>query len=226
MATASNFSRTVHRLVESFERNTGHQVLISSASTGKLYAQIRHGAPYDLFLAADSARPERLEQEGLAATGSRFTYALGRLVFWVPQSEFKGAANVLMAKSNVRRIAIANPKTAPYGAAAQQVLEAIGLWRQLKGRLVRGENIGQTFQFVASGAAEMGFVAMSQLPEQSSSKGYRWLVQQELYRPIRQEVVLLKRGADNPAAKAFLIYLRSEAARQLIMGQGYGLDDG
>ena len=226
VATASNFSGTLHLLAESFEKSTNHRVRISSASTGKLYAQISHGAPYDLFLAADRARPERLEREGLAAAGSRFTYALGRLVLWAPGREFEGAANVLLAEADVRRIAIANPKTAPYGLAAQQTLEAIGLWPRLQGRLVRGENIGQTFQFIASGAAEMGFVALAQLPEESSSAGYRWLVQQELHQPIRQEAVLLKRGADNPAAKAFLAFLRSEQAQRLIVGQGYGLEGG
>ena len=225
VAVASNFTGALRLLAQSFEKGGAHRVRISAASTGKLYAQIRHGAPYDLFLAADRARPERLEQEGLAVAGSRFTYALGRLVFWAPGREFEGAANVLLARPDVRRIAIANPRTAPYGLAARQTLEAIGLWQRLQGRLVRGENIGQTFQFIASGAAQMGFVALAQLPEESPRPGYRWLVQPELYRPIRQQAVLLRRGADNAAAAAFLAYLRSGEARRLIAGQGYGLED-
>jgi len=223
VATASNFNGTLRVLAKSYEATSGHQVTISAASTGKLYAQIRHGAPYDLFLAADEARPRLLEQEGLTVAGSRFTYALGRLVLWAPKRAFSGEAKALLSADDVRRIAIANPKTAPYGAAARQVLEAMGLWQGLKARLVRGENIGQTFQFVASGAAEMGFVALAQLtvrPEQ----GYRWPVPQAFYRPIRQQTVLLKSAADNPAAMAFMDYLRSDEARDLILAQGYGLE--
>ncbi|VAX09515.1 Molybdenum ABC transporter, substrate-binding protein ModA [hydrothermal vent metagenome] len=224
VAVASNFTVPLRLLAASFEEQSGHQIKISAASTGKLYAQIKHGAPYHLFLAADQARPERLVQDGLAIADSRFTYALGRLVLWAPGERFDGSADELMAKVDVRRFAIANPKTAPYGVAAQQTLEEIGQLTKLRGRLVRGENIAQTFQFVASGAAEMGLVALAQLSGENALTGYHWVVPQEMYEPIRQEAVLLKRGEDNLAAKAFLHHLRSTEARALIVEQGYGLE--
>jgi len=225
VAVASNFSVPLRLLAAAFEQQSGHQVKISAASTGKLYAQIKHGAPYHLFLSADQARPNRLVQEGLAIGDSRFTYALGRLVFWAPGAIFSGSADELMSKTDLRRFAIANPKTAPYGVAAQQTLEAMGHWLKLRGRLVRGENIAQTFQFVGSGAAEMGFVALSQLSEERATQGYHWVVPQALYRPIRQEAVLLKRGENNQVAKAFLAYLRSAEAGVLIKNQGYSLEE-
>lgn len=224
VATASNFSQPLRLLAQDFEKKSKYKVRISTASTGKLYAQIKHGAPYHLFLSADQRRPEKLEQEGLAIPGSRFTYAVGRLVLWAPQQPFQGEAKALISQPGLRRFSIANPKTAPYGAAARQTLKAMGLWKPLQGRLVRGENIAQTFQFVASRAAEMGLVAYSQLSEEAKSTGYHWIVPQALYDPVRQDAVLLKRGADNPAAKAFHTFLQSDHARALISALGYGLD--
>ncbi|MCF6354387.1 MAG: molybdate ABC transporter substrate-binding protein [Candidatus Polarisedimenticolaceae bacterium] len=224
VATASNFSQPLRLLAQAFEEKTQYRVRISTASTGKLYAQIKHGAPYHLFLSADQRRPEKLVQEGLAIPDSRFTYAVGRLVLWAPQQLFPGEAKALISQPGLRRFSIANPKTAPYGAAARQTLKAMGLWKPLQGRLVRGENIAQTFQFVASRAAEMGLVAYSQLSEETKSTGYHWVVPQALYDPVRQDAVLLKRGTDNPAAKAFLTFLQSERARALIRALGYGLD--
>ncbi len=225
VATASNFRQPLQLLARSFEAESGHKVRISTASTGKLYAQIRHGAPYHLFLAADQKRPERLEQEGLAVPGSRFTYAVGQLTLWAPQHPFQGEPKALLSQAGLQRFAIANPKTAPYGMAAQQTLKAMGLWKQLQGRLVQGENIAQTLQFIASGAAEMGFVARSQLSEETRSKGYHWMVPQTLYNPIRQDAILLRRGADNPAARAFHAFLQADSARALISTLGYGLDN-
>ena len=225
MATASNFKQPLQLLAQAFEEKSGNEVRISAASTGKLYAQIKHGAPYHLFLAADQKRPEKLEQEGFAVPGSRFTYAVGQLALWAPQQQFQGEAKTLISQTNLRRFSIANPKTAPYGVAARQTLKAMGLWGQLQGRLVRGENIAQTYQFIASGAAEMGFVALSQLSEEATLQGYHWIVPQELYDPIRQDAVLLKRGEDNLAAKAFHAFLQSDSARELITTLGYGLDN-
>jgi len=225
VATASNFSQPLKLLAKSFEENSSHTVRISAASTGKLYAQIKHGAPYHLFLAADQKRPEILEKEGLAITNSRFTYAVGELALWAPQQQFTGEAKALISQTDIHRISIANPKIAPYGIAARQTLKAMGLWEQLQGRLVQGENIAQTYQFIASGAAEMGFVARSQLSEEAKTKGYYWAVPPNLHDPIRQDAVLLKRGADSPAAKAFLAFLRSESAKEVIRAQGYGLGD-
>ncbi len=221
VAVASNFRQSLQLLAPSFEKKSGHKVRISAASTGKLYAQIKHGAPYHLFLAADQKRPEKLEQEGLAIAGSRFTYAVGQLALWSPQQQFQGKANTLISQPSLRRFSIANPKTAPYGVAARQTLKTMQLWKPLQGRLVRGENIAQTFQFIASGAAEMGFVALSQLSKEVKSKGYHWVVPQEFYDPIKQDAVLLKQGANNPAAKAFYIFLQSDDAKALINTLGY-----
>jgi len=225
VATASNFSQPLQLLVQSFEEKSSHKVRISAASTGKLYAQIKHGAPYHIFLAADQKRPEKLEREGFVVNGSRFTYAVGQLALWAPQQQFTGEAKLLISQANIRRFSIANPKTAPYGMAARQTLKALDLWEQLQGRLVRGENIAQTYQFIASGAAGIGFVARSQLTEEARSKGFHWVVPQDLHDPIRQDAVLLKRGANNPAAKAFHAFLRSDSAKALISSLGYGLDD-
>jgi len=222
VATASNFSHPLRLLAKNFEAQSKHKVRVSSASTGKLYAQIKHGAPYHLFLAADQRRPEILEQEGLTQPGSRFTYAVGQLALWVPQQAFEGDAKALISRADLRRFAIANPKIAPYGVAARQTLKAMALWNPLQGRLVRGENIAQTRQFIASGAAEMGFVALSQLSAEAKSTGYHWVVPQALHNPIRQDAVLLKRGADNPAAKAFHAFLQSDSAKALIRTLGYG----
>ena len=225
VATASNFRQPLQLLAQSFEKISSHKIRISAASTGKLYAQIKHGAPYHLFLAADQIRPEKLEQEGFAITGSQFTYAVGQLALWAPQQPFNGEAKALISEANLRRFSIANPKTAPYGMAASQTLKTMGLWEQLQGRLVRGENIAQTYQFIASGAAEMGFVAHSQLTEEAKSKGYYWVVPLDLHNPIRQDAVLLQRGANNPAAKAFHAFLQSDSAKELISTLGYGLSD-
>jgi molybdate transport system substrate-binding protein len=225
VAVASNFTDTLRKLAPLFRQSTGHELRISSASTGKLYAQIYHGAPYDLFLAADSARPKRLVEEGLALKGSRFTFALGRLVLWSPKDRFQQTGPELLQNHTFRRLAIANPKTAPYGAAAQQVLKAMGLWDQLRGRLARGENIGQTFQFVASSAADIGFVALSQVRSMPSvGDGYQWQVPDDLYQPIRQQAVLLNRGRDKESAHSFLLFLRGADAVALIRDSGYGIE--
>ncbi len=221
VAAASNFSHPLRLLAKNFEAQSRHKVRISSASTGKLYAQIKHGAPYHLFLSADQRRAKILEQEGLTHPGSRFTYAVGQLVLWMPQQTFTGDAKTLISRADLRRFAIANPKIAPYGVAARQTLKAMELWKPLQGRLARGENIAQTRQFVASGAAEMGFIALSQLLAEAEPTGYHWVVPQALYDPIRQDAVLLKRGADNPAAKAFHTFLQSDDAKNLISRLGY-----
>jgi molybdate transport system substrate-binding protein len=226
VAVASNFAATLRLLATAFNRESGHQLRISSASTGKLYAQIVQGAPYDVFLAADSDRPERLVHLGLAAGDSRFTYARGRLLLWSPRSGFAGDGVEILTQGRFRHLAIANPKTAPYGVAARQALESLGLWETIEPRLVRGENIGQTFQYVASGAAELGLVSRSQLPALNAGAGYDWPVPSHLHTPIRQQAVLLARGAGNPAATDFLIFLRSDIAAALIAEAGYLVGDG
>ena len=222
VAVASNFTGAIKALGERFEQQTGHDVVLSFGSTGKHYAQIRHGAPYHAFFAADVQRPRLLEEEGRIVPGSRYTYAFGRLVLWSPQANRVDANGEILATDGFGRLAIANPRLAPYGVAAQQVLEARGLWDTLQPRLVRGENIGQTYQYVQSGAAALGFVAYSQIrtPE-TGPAGSAWIVPEDLYAPIEQQAVLLK---DTPAARAFMDYVRSEDATGIIEGYGYGVD--
>lgn len=219
VAAASNFTHAIKASARQFEAATGHRVMLAFGSTGKHYAQISNGAPFDVFFAADSKRPKLLEQEGIAIPGSRFTYALGKLVLWSPKSGYVDADGRILERVEFRHLAIANPKLAPYGWAAREVLEARGLWEELKGRLVRGENIGQAFQFVASENAELGFVARSQLvrPGRAIAGSY-WDIPPELYSPIEQQAVLLQ---DSEAARAFLSFVRSEEAIRIIRDHGY-----
>jgi molybdate transport system substrate-binding protein len=220
VAVAANFTATMRALASAFQGATGHTVVLSSGSTGKLYAQILHGAPFALFLAADQDRPARLEAAGRAS--DRFTYALGRLVLWSPHPDRVDPRGEVLTRGRFRHLAIANPGTAPYGAAALQVLEHLGLASTLEARLVRGESIAQAYQFVATGNAELGFVALAQVTP--DSRGSRWLVPRALHPPIRQDAVLLPPGRDQPAARALLAYLRGPAARALIGRSGYDLE--
>jgi molybdate transport system substrate-binding protein len=222
IAVAANFAKPVERLAEPFEVQSGHEIKISTGSTGNLAAQIRNGAPFSVFLSADEERPAQLEAEGLAVAGSRFTYAVGRLVLWGPDPRWIAMDPATsLADPELKHLAIANPKVAPYGRAAEEALTALGLWDAIQPKLVRGEDVAQTYQFVASGNAELGFMALSQVIDQSGS---RWEVPQELYTPIRQQAVLLAPGKDNEAAKAFLDYLRSEPAREIVRSMGYGVE--
>ena len=222
VAVASNFGQAIRQISERFEKTTGHEVVLSFGSTGKHYAQIRNGAPFHVFLAADAERPVRLESEGLAEPGSRFTYALGSLVLWSPRPGFVDADAGILGTDRFRRLAVANPKLAPYGMAARELLQARGLWGALQDRMVRGENIGQTYQFVASGSAELGFVASSQIKRPGLPvEGSYWEAPQALYTPIEQQVVLLT--GDNPAAHDFLSFLRQDESLQIIRGFGYGV---
>lgn len=222
VAVAANFVVPLRELSEAFSRQSGHTLRISVGATGKLYAQIVHGAPFEVFLSADSATPERLEKEGRVVAGSRHTYAIGRLVLWSAQAGVVDAVGEVLNTGVFRHLAVANPKTAPYGAAAFEVLKARGLYERLQAKFVMGENIAQTQQFVASGNAEFGFVAQSQVWQGGKlTGGSAWLVPADLHTPIRQDVVRLKRGESNAAARAFLDYLRSDAAQRLIAAYGY-----
>lgn len=221
VAVAANFTASLQRLATDFQRRSGHTLLISSGSSGKLTAQIQNGAPYAVLLSADEVRPRQLIAAGLAVPGTQFTYAIGRLVLWSPRATEVDARGVVL-HGPFTRLAIANPKTAPYGAAAMQVLQHLGLWMQVEKRLVYGESIAQTLQFVRSGNVPLGFVALAQVAH-AQPAGSRWLVPQTLYDPLRQDAVLLKRGATQNAAREFLAYLRSPAARALIAADGYGL---
>lgn len=226
VAVAANFSEVAERLEKHFERDSGHTVTFAVGSTGKLYAQITHGAPFDAFLAADQARPERLEREGLAVAGSRFTYATGRLALWSREPGLVGRGGpATLRRGDFRLLAIANPALAPYGAAARQTLESLDLWEGLEGRVVMGQTIGQAHAIVASGNAELGFVALSYvLSPRNELEGSRWDVPPHLHGPIRQDAVLLRRGAGNAAARGFLEFLRSETARAVIETYGYGAE--
>lgn len=220
VAVAANFTAPMQEIARGFERETGHRVLLSFGATGALYAQIRHGAPFGLLLAADDETPRRLEREGMAIPGSRFTYAVGRLVLWSARPGLvDDRGEVLVRGGFFSRLAIANPATAPYGAAAMEVLSERGLLERLRPALVQGESIAQTFQFVKSGNAELGFIARAQLP--GEGQGSAWLVPAELHRPLRQDVIALKGPGDRPAARALLDYLRGERARAVIETYGY-----
>ena len=223
IAVASNFLLPLKALSKNFKESTGHKVVVISGSTGKLYAQIKQGAPFDILLAADSIRPELLEKEGIGVPGSRFTYAVGRLVLWSKFSKLplKNDLQVLNHK-NFRYLAIANPKTAPYGKAAEQVLRKKGFWEQIQNRLVRGENISQTFQFVMTGNADIGFIALSQL-KKNHGRGFSWIIPQEWHDPIRQQGILLKRAKTNKAARQFLNFIKSNRIQKRIQSYGYSL---
>nr|VFK42907.1 MAG: molybdate transport system substrate-binding protein [Candidatus Kentron sp. TC] len=235
IAVASNFAPTLRLLTASFRLQSPHRLKVSTASTGKLFAQIRHGAPFELFLSADAERPELLVAEGRAVPESLFTYAIGRLALWQPAGAEIASRDSEILGVTIGRLAIANPKTAPYGKAAEETLRALGLWGTWRTRLVRGENIGQTYQFVASGAVDSGFVALSQIPARNrratknenpgpSTERIR-IVPSSLHASLRQRAVLLYRGANNAKAKEFLDFLRSREAREIIRAEGYGLPD-
>jgi molybdate transport system substrate-binding protein len=220
VAVASNFANAAKAIAQRFEESTEHQVTLVFGATGKHYAQIHNGAPFEAFFAADARRPEMLESEGLVVPGSRFTYAIGRVVLWSLEEGYVDSKGRVLEHGDFRHLAIANPRLAPYGRAGREVMRSRGLWERLQQRLVRGENIGQTFQFVSSGNAELGFVALSQLksPGQALKTGSHWLVPQELHSPIEQQAVLLENTA---AASSFIEFVRSEEARTIIRGYGY-----
>ncbi|MBS3805321.1 MAG: molybdate ABC transporter substrate-binding protein [Oleiphilaceae bacterium] len=226
IGVAANFNSAARELAKHFQSRTDHSVNLSFGSTGKLYAQIAHGAPYDVLMAADAERPIRAIDAGFAVTGSRFTYALGRLVLWSPESGLFRNGEDYLRQGQFQRLAIANPQTAPYGLAAKQTLTNLGVWESVAPRLVRGESVAQAFQFVATGNVESGLVALAQLPDtaESGSPGSRWLVPESLFEPIAQQAVLLERGMSNPAAQAWLSYLKRPEAVAIIRRHGYGVN--
>ena len=224
VAIAANFTAPMKAIVAEFEKETKHTAILAFGSSGKLYAQIKNGAPFQIFLSADAKKPAALEQEGMTVADTRFTYALGSLVLWSPKSDFVDDKGEVLHQNNFRHLAIASPKLAPYGAAAQEVMEKLNLWTALQPTLVQGENIAQTYQFVSTGNAELGFVALSQVMKDNTiSEGSAWIVPAELYSPIRQDGVLLATGKDNAAAKALMSYLKSDKAIAIIKSYGYQL---
>ena len=221
IAVASNFAPVLEQLAAEFKKSSGHTVVVSAGATGKLYTQITSGAPFDLFFSADSDKPEQLIREHKAVAGTQYTYALGRLVLWSTTIKLGDNAQAILMAGSFRHLAIASPSLAPYGAAAQQVLEKLQLWQSLQVKLVQGENIAQTLQFIESGNAELGFIAKAQwLAFPAEQRGTPWQVPAELYRPITQDAVILK---DSPAARAFMGFMQSAPARATITQAGYAL---
>lgn len=224
VAVAANFTGPMQVIAVLFERDTGHRAKLAFGGTGKFYAQINNGAPFDVLLAADDETPARLIKEGNGVAGSAFPYAIGKLVLWSADARLVDAKGAVLKKGGFRHLAIANPKAAPYGAAAMQAMSRLGVSEALRPLLVQGENIAQTQQFVASGAAELGFVAYAQVIRNGAfGSGSGWVVPASLHDPIRQDAVLLGRGKGRPAAVALLAYLKGEKARAVIHSFGYEL---
>lgn len=222
IAVAANFTAPMKEIIAAFEEETGHEVKASYGSTGKLYAQIKNGAPFEALLAADQKRPELLEEEGVGVASSRFTYAIGSLVLWSADAEAVDEGPAVLEANGFNKLSIANPKLAPYGEAAMETLDALGLKEAVEPKLVMGENIAQAFQFVDTGNADLGFVALSQVMQGGQiTKGSGWVVPGDMHAPIRQDAVLLKRGADNPAVNALMTYLKGDKAHAIIHSFGY-----
>jgi molybdate transport system substrate-binding protein len=219
VAVASNFAPVLEQLEPMFEQQSGHTLTVISGATGSHYAQIVNGAPFDVFLAADAERPLQLEQEGKAIVGTSFSYALGKLVLWSADAAVVDAQGEVLKSNAFRYLAIANPQLAPYGEAAQQALTALALWEHVQGRIVQGDNIAQTLQFVQTGNAELGFIAKSQLLDVGQS-GSSWDVPADLYSPIVQQGVLLK---DSPAAREFIVFMQEADTKATIRAAGYEL---
>ena len=224
VAVAANFAEPIKAIAAVLEKTTGHTLKITLGATGKLYAQIKNGAPFDVLLAADTATPEKLEKEGLGQPGSRFTYATGKLVLWSAKVGRVDDKGQVLKAADLGKVAFANPKVAPYGAATVQAIEKLGLTAALTPKLVQGESIGQTFTFASTGNADVGFVAMSQVLEGGRLKsGSMWVVPQALYSPIRQDAVVMQKSASNEAAQALIKLLKSPNIKDLIRSYGYEL---
>jgi len=222
VAVAANFAGPMEKLAAEFQRDTGHKAIVATGATGKFYAQIRNGAPFEVLLAADDDTPARLETENHVVAGSRFTYAVGRLVLWTARDGDVAAGGNVLKTGNYKHLAIANPKTAPYGAAAVAALRKLGLYESVQPRIVQGENIAQAWQFASTGNAELGFVAQAQVWRDGKfTSGSGWIVPATMHAPIRQDAALLAKGAGTPAAQALLQYLRTDKAKALIRTFGY-----
>ncbi|MBF0625191.1 MAG: molybdate ABC transporter substrate-binding protein [Magnetococcales bacterium] len=225
VAVAANFTAPAKRIAEAFGQATGHKAVLAFGATGTFYAQIKNGAPFEVLLAADGETPARLESEGDGVSGSSFTYAVGRLVLWSSRAGMVGEGGEILRSNAFKHLSVANPKLAPYGAAAVETLTALGLLASVQSRFVQAENIAQAHQFVATGNAELGFVALSQVMQGGRiTEGSGWIVPETLHRPIRQGAVLLVKGGDRPAARAWMEYLKGQVAREVITSFGYALE--
>lgn len=223
VAVAANFVPPFRELAVEFERSTGHHLKVAAGSTGNFYSQIKNGAPFDVFFSADMERPKLLEDEGLGVKDTRFTYAIGRLALWSPNADLvKGEETV--RSGQFKRLAMANPKTAPYGLAAMQAMQKLEVWEKVQPKIVMGENLGQTMGFIQSGNAELGFVALSQVMDPKiKGQGSRWDVPNHLHEPIKQDVIVLTKGKDNQAAKALMEFIGGPQAKKIIERYGYEL---
>ena len=225
VAVAANFSAPMQQIALAFQKDTGHQLKLSFGATGGIYAQIKNGGPFDVFLSADQLTPQKIEAEGLGVPQTRFTYATGQLVLWSKQDGLVDDKGQVLRSKNIQRIALANPKLAPYGAAALEAMTQLGLLDELKPKLVQGDNIAQTYQFVSTQNAQLGFVALSQVfADGKITSGSGWVLPSSLYKPILQDAILLKNGKDNSAAKALMLYIKGDKAKEMIKRFGYLTD--
>ncbi|VVP25329.1 molybdate ABC transporter substrate-binding protein [Pseudomonas fluorescens] len=224
VAVAANFTAPIQAIAADFEKDTGHKLVAAYGATGQFYTQIKNGAPFEVLLAADDATPQKLEAEGDTVKGSRFTYAIGTLALWSTKDGYVDAKGKVLSDNQYLHLAIANPKTAPYGLAATQVLAKLGLTDKVKAKIVEGQNITQAYQFVSIGNAELGFVALSQiLKDGKVIGGSAWIVPADMHDLIKQDAVVLNKGKDNPAAQALVDYLKSPKAAAVIKSYGYQL---
>lgn len=224
VAVAANFTAPIQAIAKDFEKDTGHKLVAAFGATGQIYTQIKNGAPFEVFLSADDSTPAKLEQEGEIVKGSRFTYAVGTLAVWSAKDNYVDAKGDVLNANNYRHLSIANPKAAPYGLAATQVLARLGLTDATKAKIVEGQSITQAYQFVSTGNAELGFVALSQIYKDGKvTSGSAWIVPADMHDPIKQDAVILNKGKDNAAAKALVEYLKGPKAAAVIKSFGYQL---
>ena len=224
VAVAANFTAPIQAIAKDFEKDTGHTLVAAYGATGQFYAQIKNGAPFEVFLAADDSTPAKLEQEKEIVPGSRFTYAIGTLALWSAKEGYVDSKGEVLKKNEYQHLSIANPKAAPYGLAATQVLEKLKLTEATKTKIVEGQNITQAYQFVSTGNAELGFVALSQIFKDGKvTSGSAWIVPASMHDPIKQDAVILNKGKDNAAAKALVEYLKGPKAAAVIKSYGYQL---
>ncbi|PAW48999.1 molybdate ABC transporter substrate-binding protein [Pseudomonas moraviensis] len=224
VAVAANFTAPIQAIAADFEKDTGHKLVAAYGATGQFYTQIKNGAPFEVFLSADDTTPEKLEKEGDTVKGSRFTYAIGTLALWSAKEGYVDGKGEVLKKNEYQHLSIANPKAAPYGLAATQVLEKLKLTEATKAKIVEGQNITQAYQFVSTGNAELGFVALSQIYKDGKvTSGSAWIVPANMHDPIKQDAVILNKGKDSAAAKALVDYLKGPKAAAVIKSYGYQL---
>jgi molybdate transport system substrate-binding protein len=228
LAVAANFTAPMRKIADAFEKETGHKPLLAFGTVGKFYAQIRSGAPFEALVSSDKETPDKLIRDGLAIEAARYTYAIGKLVLWSAAPGLVDSKGAILTSGAFQHVALANPKLAVYGAAGREVMKKLGVWDAVQPKIVLAENLTQAYQFVASGNAEIGFVALSQIigSEGKIEKGSAWAPPADLYPPIEQDVILLAPGADRPAARALVNYFKTEKARAIIRAYGYELANG